>query len=202
MWTRFVLKPWWARTLAGACGYGVIDALDWYARGLAADPHEPWLLMLAWHVAGIVAFGLLLALLTDSSHIVCTTALDGLDSQQRSAAIHASFRGPAPAERAVRDAAMRIAGRKAYSTRFWTSNCRALLVLIILFAGLGLALGTWPSGWDGDDWTWGAAILSATVASWCVSTSAKRRLQILSQTIDFDGDASLRIRQEVVLGLC
>lgn len=187
MWTRFVLKPWWARTLAGACGYGVIDAMDWGAHGLAADPYEPWTFTLAWHVAGMVSVGLLLGLFTDSSHIVCTTALDGLNPQQRSAAIDASLRGPAPTDPAVRDAAKRIAGRRVYSMRFWTSNCRALLVLIVFVAVLGLTLGNWPSGWDRDDWMWGAAFLSATAASWYVSVGAQRRLQLLRQTGDASG---------------
>jgi hypothetical protein len=187
MWTRFVLKPWWARTFAGASGYGIVDAADWCACGLPADPHEPLLLTLAWHVAGVVTFGLLLAMCTDSSHIVCTTALDGLNSQQRSEAIDASLRGPAPSDPAVRDAAIRIAGRKVYSTRFWASNCRALLVLMVLVAGLGLALGSWPSDWDHDDWMWGTAVLCVMLMSWYFSVGAQRRLQMLKQTRIFEG---------------
>jgi hypothetical protein len=179
MWTRFVLKPWWARTLAGACGCGSIDAAAWYAHGLAADGHEPWLLTLGWHLAGMVTFGLLLGLCTDSSHIVCSTALDGLNSQQRSAAIDASLRGPAPADPAVRDAASRLAERRAYSTRFWMSSGRALLVLMALMAGLGLSLGTWPPGWDHENRMWGAAFLSIMAAGWYISVGANRRLQML-----------------------
>jgi hypothetical protein len=179
MWTRFVLKPWWARTSAGACGYGIVNAAAWYARGLPADGDEPWLLTLGWQLAGMLAFGLLLGLCTDSSHIACTTALDGLNAQQRSAAIAASLCGPTPADPAVRDAASRIADRKVYATRFWTSNCRALLVLMALIAALGLSLGTWPPDLDDDDLVWGAAILGIMVATWYISTGATRRLQLL-----------------------
>ncbi|OBA78645.1 hypothetical protein A9W99_23555 [Mycobacterium sp. 1164966.3] len=186
MWTRFVLQPWWGRALVGACGYGVFDAFNWGANGLEADPHEPWLLTLAWHVAGIGVFGLLVALFTDSTHISCNNALAGLNSQQRSAAIDATFRGPAPADPAVREAAIRLAARKVYSARFWTSNCRVLLVLIVLFAVLGLAVGTWPSGWHSDDWISCAALLSVMLVGWHSSAATKHRLQMLDASTGFN----------------
>jgi hypothetical protein len=180
MWIRFLLKPFWARVFTVACAYGVVKIVDWCARGLPAEPSQsPWS-TLGWQVVGAMISGLVLAAFTDNSHNAFAGALYGLDSRQRSEAIDASFRGPVPADPKVRDAAVRVAQRRVYATQFCTSNYRALLVLIVLFTGLGLALGTWPSGWDRADWMWTAALVCAAVATWYVSASAKRRLQILT----------------------
>jgi hypothetical protein len=172
-----MLKPWRARALASAGVYAILVAAGWCARGLAADPHESWSFTLGGHVANIVIFGLLVAAFTSNSHLAYTNAFAGLDPAQRSAAVDASFRGPVPVDAPVRDAAIRVAGRRLYSTRSW----RVVLGLLVFAAGVGLALGTWPSGWDPDGWINFAVILGISVAGTYGSLSAKHRLQTLRQ---------------------
>jgi hypothetical protein len=155
-------------------------------HGLATDPHESWLSALAWNVAGILLFGLLVAAFTSNSHRAYAYALAGLDPAQRAAAVDASFRGPVPVDAPVRDAAIRVAGRRLQSARFWRVLWLVLLCLLILSAGAGLAQGTWPSAWEADDWFNFAVILFFTVAAWHASLSARDCLQILRQTSDFD----------------
>lgn len=181
MWTRIMLKPWWARALAAAGVYAIGVAAVWCAHGLAASPHQAWLSTPAGQAVSIVFVGLLVAALTSSSHNACTNALAGLDPAQRSAAIDASFRGPVPVDAPVRDAATRIAGRRLYSARSW----RVMLVLIVLTACVPLARGAWPS-WGPEGWLYFAVILGFTVAAWYEWLSSKHRLQTLRQPGDFD----------------
>jgi hypothetical protein len=94
MWTRIVLKPFWARTLVMSGVGAVVNAVYWGARGFAADPHESWLFTLVGYLGGAVIFGLLVAAFTSNSHRAYTTALAGLDPARRSAAVDASFRRP------------------------------------------------------------------------------------------------------------
>jgi hypothetical protein len=121
-------------------------------HGLATDPHESWLSALAWNVAGILLFGLLVAAFTSNSHRAYAYALAGLDPAQRAAAVDASFRGPVPVDAPVRDAAIRVAGRRLQSARFWRVLWLVLLCLIILSAGrdwcraLGHLLGKLTTG--------------------------------------------------------
>jgi hypothetical protein len=135
MWIRIVLKPWWARAFASAGVYAILVAAGWCAHGLAADPHESWWFTLAGHGTSIVILGLLVAAFTGNSHRVYANALAGLDSAQRSAAIDASFRGPIPVDVRVRDAAIRVAGRRLQTARLWRTPGLLLLCLGGHFAG-------------------------------------------------------------------
>jgi hypothetical protein len=74
MRTPFGLKPW-ARALAGACGYGSIDAMDSYTHGLPTDPFAPWFRTCVAR-RGVVVFGLVLAAVADSSDIAGQRAAD------------------------------------------------------------------------------------------------------------------------------
>ncbi len=177
MWPRIVLMPWWARALAAAGGYALVVALSWCEHGLAGDPQQSWSFTLTSHVANVVIFGLVVAAFTSAAHSAYAYALAGLDSAHRSAAINASFRGPVPVDASVRDAAIRIAWRRLQSARSW----RVLLGLLVLFEGLALALGKWPSGWDLEDWIDFAAFLVIAVGAWFLSQSLKHRIQMLRQ---------------------
>ncbi len=73
----------------------------------------------AGQVAGIVIFGLVVAALTGNSHRAYTYGLVRRDPAQRTAAVDASFRGPVPVDAPVRDAAIRITGRRLRLARFW-----------------------------------------------------------------------------------
>ncbi len=179
MWTRIVLRPWWARALASAGVYAIYVAAYWWARGLAADPYQ-----LAKHVASIVIFGLLVAAFTSNSHQAYTNALAGLDPAQRSAAVDASFRGPVPVDVPVRDAAIWVAGRRLQSARIWRVMwlvllCLGVLSFVLAWIGRG-SLGKLMTG------IIFAVILCLTVAAWYVSLSVKHRLQTLRQTGDSD----------------
>ena len=182
MWTRIVLKPWWARALVSAAVYAVLVVSRWCARGLAADSHQRWLSTLPGQVASMVLFGVLMAAFTSISHKAYANALAGLDAAQRSAASDASFRGAVPVDAPVRDAAIWIAGRRLQSARSW----RLLLGLVVLGPGSGLALGTWPSLWHPEEWINFAVILGITVAAWYLSLTLKHRLRLLRQSGEFD----------------
>src|ERR1700739_3091181 len=90
VWTRIVLKPWWGRAIMSAGVNAILAAPGWCAHGLATDPHESSLSALAWNVAGILLFGLLVAAFTSNSHRAYAYALAGLDPAQRAAAGDAS----------------------------------------------------------------------------------------------------------------
>jgi hypothetical protein len=193
MWTRFVLKPFWARVLVVSGVYAILNAVQWCARGFrgfGADPHQSWWFTLEFwsvYVAGIVISGLLAAAFTNNSHQAYTYALAGLDPAQRSAAVDASFRGPVPADAPVRDAAIRVAWRRLGTALFWRQLWLVLLGLAVLAVGGSLArgflFGTWPSsGWSTHDWISSAVVVGFTVAAWYVPRSVKNRLQMLGQT--------------------
>jgi hypothetical protein len=182
MWTRIVLKPWWARTFASAGVYAVFVAAGWCARWLAGDPYQDVLLTFAVHIASIPIFGLLVAACTSDSHKAYTNALDRLDSRHRSTAIDASFRGPVPVDVPVRDAALRVGQRRLSSARFWRVMWLALLCLGV-FEDVFLK-GT--SDWDPLDWINFPVVLGFTVTAWYVSLSVKHRLQTLTQPGDVD----------------
>jgi hypothetical protein len=191
MWTRIVLKPWWARALISAGVCAIFVAADWRAHGWAADPHESWLFTLVGHVEGIVFFGLLVAAFTSNSHQGYTNVLYGLDPARRSAAIDASFRGPVPADAPVRVAAIRVAGRRLQSARFWRAiwlmlSCVAVISLLahIVNTAALLAHDPWKPGTD--NWQAGTCftltIILCFAVAWYVSLDVKHRLQALGQT--------------------
>jgi hypothetical protein len=190
MWTRIVLKPWWARALAWAGVYAILNTAGWCADGLAAGAYQSWFSTLAWHVASIVIFGLVVAAFTSNAHRAYTNALACLDPAQRSAAIDASFRGPFPVDAPVRDAAIRVGQLRLESARFWRVMWLVLLCWVVGWQAL-FAIGPhfWNrfwNEWDPDHLTGFAVCLFATVAAWYVSLSVMHRLQTLRRTGDFD----------------
>jgi hypothetical protein len=191
MWTRIVLKPFWARALVTSGVGAILNAVDWSDRGFAADPYESWLFTLAGHLAGAVIFGLLVAAFTTNSHHAYTHALASLDPTQRSAAVDASFRGPVPVDAPVREAAIRVGQRRLQSALFWRTIWLVLsgwgVLAIVLLVGEWLARGTWPaSGSNTHDWISRAVsfavILGLLIAAWYVPLNIKHRLQMLGQT--------------------
>jgi hypothetical protein len=192
MWTRLLLKPWWARALASAGVSAVLVALGWCARWMASDLYPDVLSTLAMHVASIVVFGLLVAVCTTSSHRAYFIDLAGLDPVRRSAAVDASFRGPVPADASVRDVAIRVTQRRLKRAKFWRVFWLVLFCLAVATDVLGLVRsGTAPKA---DDLMWDAVYLGLTVAAWYVSVSVKHRLQLLRQTGSFDAAATGNVR--------
>ena len=187
MWTRILLKPWWARTLAVAGVDAVLGAVDWCARWLGgdqlADDHYHNVYTLAVQVAAILIFGLVVAGCTGNSHLAYSTALAGLDPVQRSAAVDASFRGPVPVDARVRDAAIRVALRRLCVARFWRVMWLVLLGLWVPLVAVVLVRGETRSlNLHLEDGINFAVLLYLTVAAWHVSLSVKHRLQTLGQT--------------------
>jgi len=176
MWTRIALMSWWARALTAASPLAVVVAAGWCARGPASDPPESWQLTLAMHVASIGTFGLLAAACTSNLHKDVTRALACLDPGQRSAAVDASLRGPVPEDARVRDAAIRVAGCRIYSSRSW----RIIFIFIVLGAGVAVATDAWQS-WSLRDWINAAAVLGVTATAWHECVSAQHRIHTLRQ---------------------
>jgi hypothetical protein len=174
MWTRIALMSWWARALTAASPLAVVVAAGWCARGLADDPPESWQLTLAKHVASIAIFGLFAAACTTNLHKDVTNALVGLDAAQRTTAIDASLRGPVPEDARVRDAAIKVAGCRIYSSRSW----RIIFIFIVLGAGVAVATDAWQS-WHLRDWINAAAVLGVTATAWHECVSAQRRINTL-----------------------
>jgi Protein of unknown function (DUF2510) len=188
MWIRIVLKPWWVRALVLAGVYALFDAVydcaNWLGGYHIADDPYHNVFTLAGHVAGIAIFGLLVAAFTSNSHLAYTYALAGLDPAQRSAAVDASFRGPVPTDAPIRDAAIRVAGRRLQSARLWRVLWLVVLICAHVFSPVWEFV--WKTGTYDDlhpgDWISFALVLCLTVAAWYVSISAKHRLQMLRQT--------------------
>jgi hypothetical protein len=182
MWTRLLLKPWWVRALAPAGVLALVVVKGLCAHGLADYPHRSWLVALAERVAVIVIVSLLLAASTINSHRAYTNAVAGLDSEQRSAAIAASVHGAVPADAPVRDAAIRIAGERRASSLRWRPWSTVLLGL----AAFDLVVDPWLIGSKSIKWTDLVFILCFAAGTWCVSLSARRRVQTLSQAVGSD----------------
>jgi hypothetical protein len=180
MWTRLVLKRWWARAFASAGGCAILVAAAWSARWLADDLYRPVLSTLEVHVASVVIFGLLVAAFTTNSHKAYTESFASLVPAQRAAAVDASFRGPVPADAPVRDAAIEVTGRRLYSARFWRTMWLVVLGWHVFFLLALFGTSRWPR-LDTDGWVWVAVILYTTVTAWYVSLSAKHRLRRLRQ---------------------
>lgn len=185
MWIRFLLKSFWVRALAAAGVFALVVVAYWCAHKLASNPHNPhqsWVVALTGRVAVIVIVGLLVAAFTGGSHRVYAHAVAGLDTAQRSAAIAASVRGPVPVDAPVRDAAIRIAGERRASALRWRPWSTVLLGL----AAFDLMVDPWLIGSKSTNWTDLVFILCFAAGTWCVSLSARRRLQTLRQAVDSD----------------
>lgn len=193
MWTRLLLKPWWARALASAGVAAVLVAIGWCARWLAGDLYPDVWSMLAEHAASIVVFGVLVAASTTSSHRAFWIDLARLDPARRSAAVDASFGGPVPADTSVRDVAIRVTQRRLKRVRFWRVFWLVVLCLRVAFGVVGLV--RWgATSLQADDWVWVGFNLCFTVAAWYVSVRVKHRLQLLGQTGSFDAAATGNVR--------
>ncbi len=194
MWTRILLQPSWVRGLAVAGVYAIAAAVSWCASWLAGDAQWPGLSAFAGQVAGIIIFGLVVAVLTTSSHRAYAIDLAGLDPARRSAAVDASFHGPVPADASVRDAAIGVTERRLRRARFWRVMWligvgMGVLSLVIWIFRSEVSLWRQAAAWDPGDWINFAIILGFAVGAWYASISAKHRLQTLRQTSDLDATA-------------
>src|SRR5262249_16640361 len=137
---------------------------------------------LATYVIGNLIVGLLVAALTDNSNRGFTRALWALNPAQRSAAVDATFRGPVPDDASVHYAAIRVAAHRLSLARFCRTIWLVFVVLPILGAGVGLALGTFqPTDSKPSEWILSGLVLYFMVSACYVSINLKHRLEMLRQ---------------------
>ncbi len=195
MWTRFLLKPFWVRVLGVMAVLAILEAVGWFVSWLGGEhvtvnPYHN-VYTFAWHVVGLLIGGVLVAAFTNTSNGILKAAVAGLDPAQRSAAVDASFRGPVPANSAVRGAAIQVGQRRLGSAMLWSRMWLVLLGFAVVSAGAGLARtvifgASAPTVWSPHNWVsfaFGLAVfLCLTVAAWRVPGSIKHCLQTLGQT--------------------
>lgn len=144
MWIRLLLQPWWLRTVCYAAAVLVtvcafLVGLRWQG-GAISVPLLGWLLI----AVGAVVVAGLLAVAVGQGREQYVQALGAAHTpDQRSQAITAVWRGPAPADPDVRRAAERLARVQldAYGKNRRTLIWAYLLVALSQVAQIGLAFG-------------------------------------------------------------
>jgi hypothetical protein len=184
MWIRITLQPWWARALIWSLIAAVVFAVAVCVRWLAGVGYADSWEAIARLGAGAVIFGLVAATTTRGRHKAYISALDGLSSRDRSAAIDASSHGSAPADARVRDAAIRVGEIRLAGAHRW----KRIWLFLMFLAVLSLVLNAVGPFLEGGSWTptdpasaaiVAALCLCATVSAWYRSRRVSHRIKML-----------------------
>ena len=184
MWTRFLTMSFWTRVAIVAGIDAIIDGVRLLASWLGGYhlSSAPQLLdhnlfhTIISQGIGYGLVGLMVAAFTINSNEIYTHALRGLDSQQRSAAIDAAIRGPAPADVYTRNAAIGVARRRLQCVRSW----RTIWLVALCFDVLALGLTDGWQGFDLEGWACSVLVPGFAAAAWYVSKNAEQRFRLLS----------------------